>query len=247
MDSIWLITFIGFASGVIGTGLGGVLGSFFRAHTRRGISFALEFTGGLMLAVVCFDLLPEAFGQAGLFLAVCGIFLGVLTVILLQNLIYKNKKLDSSQPLLKSGLFIAIGMALHNFPEGLAIGSGFSISQVIGFSIFSVIALHDVVEGACVTLPIRAGGKGPLYAVGAACLSGVPTGFGALIGAAAGAVNPGVTALCLSFAAGAMLYIVCGDIFVQSKKMYPGRLPAVGNILGFVVGMVLTLLITGAV
>ena len=245
MNHLVWITLIGFASGVLGTGLGGLLCSFFQIKGNKKLSFVLEFTGGLMVAVVCFDLLPEAFREGGILLAVLGIFFGVAIVVLLQNWIYGKNKFKSDNSLLKSGIFIAVGMALHNFPEGLAIGSGFSVSSSIGMSILIVIALHDVVEGACVSLPIRAGGKTASFAVRVACMSGLPTGIGAFIGAILGEVSPMITTICLSFAAGAMLYIVCGDILLQSKKLYPGRFPALGYIFGFVIGMIITMTVVG--
>ena len=61
------------------------------------------------------------------------------------NKIYSKKESDNS--LLKTGIIICIGLAIHNFPEGLAIGSGFDASQKLGISLAIAIALHDIPEG----------------------------------------------------------------------------------------------------
>ena len=68
-------------------------------------------------------------------------------------------------------------------------------------------------------------------------LSGVTTGIGALFGALIGSISKTVIAICLSIAAGAMTYIVSGELIPESNKLYSGRLTAIGNILGLLVGI----------
>ena len=68
-------------------------------------------------------------------------------------------------------------------------------------------------------------------------LSGVTTGVGAFFGAIVGGISQNIIAMCLSFAAGAMLYIVSGELLPASNSLYKGRLPALGNITGFVLGI----------
>ena len=73
-------------------------------------------------------------------------------------------------------------------------------------------------------------------------MSGLATGLGALIGGIVGKVSEQVIAVCLSFAAGAMLYIVSGELIPESNKLYKGRMSAIGNMLGFVIGICVTIL-----
>lgn len=86
-------------------------------------------------------------------------------------------------------------------------------------------------------LPLKEGGlkiyKIMIYVI----LSGLATGVGALIGAVIGKVSIQIIAMCLSFSAGAMLYIVSGELIPQSNKLYKGRMSAIGNILGLIIGM----------
>jgi ZIP family zinc transporter len=93
-----------------------------------------------------------------------------------------------------------------------------------------------------IALPMRAGGLRLRKAFGYALLSGIPTGIGALIGAALGEISPAVIALCLGFAGGAMLYVVCGDLVPRSKSLYRGRFPVFGGLLGFGLGLLISLL-----
>ena len=71
-------------------------------------------------------------------------------------------------------------------------------------------------------------------------MSGVTTGIGAFFGALVGSISQIIIAMCLAFAGGAMLYIVSGELLPESNHLYYGRFPALGNILGFIIGMFAT-------
>ena len=91
-------------------------------------------------------------------------------------------------------------------------------------------------------VPMKSGGmkiyKIMIYVI----LSGLATGVGALIGSIIGKVSEKVIAICLSFAAGAMLYIVSGELIPESNKLYNGRISTLGNMLGFIIGIYVTIL-----
>ena len=67
---------------------------------------------------------------------------------------------------------------------------------------------------------------------------GITTGIGAFFGAILGGISQSLISLCLAFAAGAMLYIVSGELIPESKKLYKGRLASIGNIAGFILGII---------
>lgn len=71
-------------------------------------------------------------------------------------------------------------------------------------------------------------------------LSGIATGIGALIGCIIGKISKQIISVCLSFAAGAMLYIVSGELVPESNKLYHGRMTALGNIIGILIGIIVT-------
>ena len=68
-------------------------------------------------------------------------------------------------------------------------------------------------------------------------LSGVTTGIGALVGGIIGSISKDIIAFCLSFSAGAMLYIVSGELLPESNNLYKGKISSLGNILGFIIGI----------
>lgn len=119
----------------------------------------------------------------------------------------------------------------------MAIGSGFEASTALGFSLAIAICLHDVPEGISMAIPMKNGGMKPWKVMLYVILSGIATGFGALIGALVGTISVKVIAMCLAFAAGAMLYIVSGELIPESNKLYQGRISAIGNMAGFLIGL----------
>ena len=244
MNHFFGVVFIGFAAGILGTGMGGICALFFNTKGKRFMSFLLEFAAGLMIAVVCFDLLPEAFKLADLSWSIIGLVLGVMVIIYLDNYIKTqrfNKKLKSmNNRFLKTGILMGVGIALHNFPEGIAIGSGFEASRRLGFNLAFVIAIHNIPEGMAMALPMKAGGVENIKIFIYALMAGIPMGFGALIGALFGVVSNELIAICLSFAGGAMLYIVCGNLIPESKSIYKGRISTIGNILGIIIGIIIS-------
>lgn len=99
-----------------------------------------------MLAIICFELIPESLQISDISSSLIGILIGVVSMIFFDAKIkkmnrYKNNK---NSDLLKTGIVVGIGLAVHNLPEGLAIGSGFDASTKLGFSLAIAIALHDI-------------------------------------------------------------------------------------------------------
>ena len=143
----------GMFCGVFGTALGGVIAVFIRKHTDRLMGFLLEFSAGLMVGVSVFNLIPNAMELTSVWIVLLGVLTGILLSMLLQSkLKFSEKKplrgaSSRSFQLMRTGIFVAIGIALHNFPEGLAIGVGFGASHAIGLSLLLTIMIHDVPEG----------------------------------------------------------------------------------------------------
>lgn len=89
-------------------------------------------------------------------------------------------------------------------------------------------------------IPMKNGGMKKSKVIFYVILSGITTGIGAFFGAIVGSISENVIAICLSFAAGAMLYIVAGELIPESNKLYRGRMSAIGNMIGFIIGIFAT-------
>ncbi len=209
MQEILRTTLIGLFFGTFGTTIGGIIGVRTKRNSQKFLSFILAFASGLMMAIICFDLIPEAIEIGNMFNLNIGIFLGIFMMIYCDKIVEKKfntKKYDNN--LLKTGIIVSIGLAIHNFPEGLAIGSGFGSSIKLGLSLAIAICLHDIPEGISMAIPMKNGGMKKWKVVFLVVMSGITTGIGALVGAIIGGISESIISICLSFAAGAMLYII---------------------------------------
>ena len=151
MNEVLKTTLIGLFFGTFGTTIGGIIGITFKKTSNKFLSFILSFSSGLMLAIICFDLIPESMKLSNILSVLSGIIVGIIGIVICD--IFVQKKFDSTSKslennnLLKTGIIVSIGLALHNIPEGLAIGSGFGASIALGYSLAIAICLHDVPEG----------------------------------------------------------------------------------------------------
>ena len=249
MDTIIKTTLIGLFFGTFGTTIGGLIGIKLKNTSNKFLGFILSFASGLMIAIVCFELIPEAMQIASLSTVLLGIIVGIIIMIFCDVLVDKkfgkmmqtknksNIKANQAHNLLKTGVIVSIGLAIHNFPEGLAIGSGFEASIKLGLSLAIAICFHDIPEGISMAVPMKSGGMSPTKVIFYVVLSGLTTGLGAFFGAIVGGISQNIISICLSFAAGAMIYIVSGELIPESNKLYQGRMNAIGNMIGFIIGV----------
>lgn len=242
MDILYYFT-IGFIIGGIGTCIGGLFSVMIKKPNDRTVSGMLSFAAGIMLSIISFDLLPEAYKIGGFFIVTLGLAIGLLIVFIAEKMIpsqslkrYTGKKLSY----IKMSLIIIISMSLHNFPEGVAVGSSAVYSENLGLKIGILIAAHDIPEGMSVGVPLVMAGVSPLSVVLLTLLTGLPTAFGAVFGAALGGVSKYFIAFCLSAAASSMLYVSANELIPEANILYRGRSNAVFLLIGFICGCYLS-------
>lgn len=276
----WVII-ITVIAGVGGTGLGGLIGALVKRDSEKSVSLLLSFAGGVMLSVVCFDLILDAISQNRtsqqyLFFIVGMIVIGYVVVFLLNDMIDKrtnsevphinqdhpktadqlselihsdhyeeHKKMKTKKSLFIGGAVMACAIALHNLPEGMVIGASYVQEGSVGFSLSGgltmaiVIGLHNIPEGMSVSVPLIAGGMSKIKAVLVTALTGAPTIIGAILGYFLGNMSSLSMALSLSFASGAMLYVVFGELLPESILMWRSKAPAFGILIGMIVGILI--------
>ncbi len=262
-------------AGIGGTGLGGVIGALFKKDSNKTASLLLSFAAGVMVAIVCFDLILSALDtKTGVFTVCAGICAGVALVYLLNlfidrttnhevshidkshpetaddldEIIHSNhlsvhiRKHDDKVSLFVAGVIMACAIALHNLPEGMTIGASFAntngLMQGSALVLAVLIGLHNIPEGMAIAVPLINGGVKRRMAILVTALAGAPTILGAILGWWIGDLGPLGLSLSLSFASGAMLYVVFGEILPQSILMYRSKLPAFFVIIGMLVGLI---------
>ncbi|SES82486.1 zinc transporter, ZIP family [Natronincola peptidivorans] len=242
MSDLWRTTLIGLMVGMIGTGLGGSMAFLLKNPSKRFLSGIIGLSSGLMVAIVTFELIPEAFMLGGTIQIAVGIAIGAFLASYLDIMIshlYK-KSLYGKPGFIKTGVLLGVGIALHNFPEGLAIGSGFVAQSRLGVGLAIVIALHNMPEGLAMVTPMRVGGYSSTKAFLLTLAAGAPMGLGAFVGAFIGTFAYGFIGVCLAFAGGTMLYITFGELIPRAKDLYGGRISTICSIFGFIAGMLIS-------
>jgi len=242
---ILFITLAGLLSGVLGTGGGGLAVILLDKMWDDILGVLLGFSAGIMTVVIFLDLIPEALEYGSLVSAFGGLLLGVLLIALLdinfphQHFSLHREGRSDRGKYIKTGLLLSIGIALHNIPEGVAIGAGFMASRSTGLSLAVLIALHNVPEGMAVATALGIAGLKSHYILLITILAGVPMGLGALVGGLLGGVSDNFLSAALGFAGGAMLYIVYDELIPDSHRKTEGHTAIIGIIAGVMVGIIL--------
>lgn len=236
----------GFIIGGIGTFIGGLISIIIRKPSDRTVSGMLSFAAGIMLSIVSFDLMPEAYEIGGFFIVTLGLAVGLLIIFIAEKILpspkltrYKGKKLSY----IKMSLIIMISMSLHNFPEGIAVGSSAVYSENLGLKIGLLIAAHDIPEGMSVGVPLAMAGITPMNVVLLTLLTGLPTAFGAVFGAVLGGISKYFIAFCLSAAASSMLYVSANELIPEANILHRGKSSAVSLLIGFICGCYLSFVV----
>ena len=242
---------------LLGTTLGAGTVFFLKRELQPAVQKTLlGFAAGVMIAASVWSLLipaidmAEASGVVAWVPAVASFLSGVGFLLLLDTFV-PHLHLDTERPegkacgLGKSSMLM-LAVTLHNIPEGMAVGLAFAlVSGGEGFAGAAALAMgigiQNFPEGAAVALPLRQGGwSRPRAFVGGMLSGAVEPVFGVLAALAAAGVDPLMPWL-LSFAAGAMLYVVVEELIPQAHS----RAGTCGFVMGFLVMMVLDVALGG--
>ena len=252
-DAFWgiLIPFLG-------TSLGAGCVFFLKNSLRDGIQRALTgFAAGVMVAASVWSLLIPAMEQAAdlgglaFFPAAVGFWLGILFLLLLDHLIphlHQNSlQAEGPKSQLQRTTMMVLAVTLHNIPEGMAVGVVYAgylagtaqITAAGALALSLGIAIQNFPEGAIISMPLRAEGMKKGRAFWGGVLSGIVEPIGAVLTIlAAGIVVPALPYL-LSFAAGAMLYVVVEELIPEMSQGQHSNVGTVFFAVGFSVMMVL--------
>ncbi|MBU3179870.1 ZIP family metal transporter [Clostridium psychrophilum] len=236
-SSIIIIIIFSGVMALIGTMLGAILGVTMNKPSRRFLGNIIGFASGLMLSIVVFELIPDAINKMGIIGALMFLILGIIIVVIIDRSSNLSSNVNSQHT--KVAFMVAVGIMIHNFPEGLVMGFGFANGDNLGLKMSMIIAIHDIPEGLAVAAPLMLSGIKSNKILFYAFLTALPTAIGAWIGIYIGSISVVVLGSALAFASGVMLYVIHGEMIPESKKLWPGITSTLGILLGMIVGLLM--------
>ena len=257
---MWEAILFTVTAGVVGTALGGLCGVLFQRAGERTLGYVLSFAGGIMLSLVCFELMPESVENGNLALSGVSALFGMLLILVLNRAVDGKHghthvhmhgtrqpcdgscETDSRKAMRRAGWILLAALAVHNIPEGFAMGAGIAGGEgsAFGLRVSLMIALHNLPDGMAIAVSLTMGGMNKWKAFGMTALSGVPTVLGGVLGYLLGGLSPYAVAVSLAAAGGALLYVTFCEILPQTIRLNGGEAPALFAVIGVVAGMVIS-------
>lgn len=224
-----------------GLSLGIIMLYLFHIKNKRLMGMLFGGTSGLMLAMICFDVLPEGLDKGRMDLVFVGIIIGALLGLLLDDLVPSiQQRLGArSSDVGKMGLILVLGLAFHNFPEGFALGAMAQASMATISQFAIILALHSIPEGIALAIPFKQGGTRLRFMLLMSTSLGLVMGAGAICGYLLSGINEGLVATGLGVASGLILYIISEELLPESKKIWNGRMTSIAMIVGLMLGIIL--------
>ena len=243
----------GGVAGFVATTVGALPAFVLKSLQQKHEDAMLGMAAGMMLASAAFSLLLPGIEAgthiagssfAGAALVVLGMAMGVMLMLGLDAFTpHEHDKTGPCGPgherCDRIWLFV-MAIAIHNLPEGMAVGVGFAQGDVsVGLPLATAIALHDIPEGLAVAMTLRAIGTPVWKAVGIAAIGGLLEPVGALIGVSLVGGSAMAYPVGLGLAAGAMLFVVSHEVIPETHRHGHQTTATMGLMVGFALMMVL--------
>ena len=250
--------FIGLFVPFLGTALGAACALFMKNQISRRVEKALlGFASGVMVAASVWSLLlpaldhAEGMGVWSFVPATGGFWIGILFLLVLDHIIphlHENSEApEGPHTHLRRRSMLMLAVTLHNLPEGMAVGvvlaalcsGGMGVTPASAVALAVGIAIQNFPEGAIISMPQRAAGKGRFRAWGSGVLSGVVEPVGAALTLLLARLMTPLLPWMLGFAAGAMFYVVVEELIPEATEGDHSDLGVLLFAVGFAVMMVL--------
>lgn len=241
----------------LSTGIGSLIAVFIKNPKQVYLAFALGLSAGVMIYISFMELLPESFEQLGSVISLVLFFSGMVIIGIIdrfvpeiQNPHHESAVMDkTSGKLLKTGVVTAIVMAIHNFPEGVAVFGSALNEPRLGLLVAFAVAIHNIPEGVAVSMPIFFATKSKKKAFFYSLLSGLTEPIGAILAYLflMPFLSQNILSGLLALVAGIMVYISLDELIPTAHKckdqcaMYQ-QIVILGVALGMLI-MALTLII----
>jgi ZIP family zinc transporter len=236
------------------TGIGGMIVLLFGRISNRVMGLFMGFAGGVMIVISFLNLFFEALTLLNYYEVTVAFTLGALLMMAVDLTIphieagrWEKGVVDVR--LLSSGFVIALGMFLHNFPEGLVVSASYSHLPRLGLMIALMICLHNIPEGIATATPLILAGMGRFKAVALTVISGLSEPIGALIGSTlllTFGKGSGIIGWGLALASGVMTYITVDELIPMAHEyssQFHKHTVSIGLLSGMIFAQIISLVL----
>jgi ZIP family zinc transporter len=235
----------------LATGVGGLLVVFFGKLSNRTVGFAMGIASGVMLMVAFNDLFLEAVKILTHPQLIIAFSLGAI-IIMVIDLAIPHIELTAGMgdgahsKIYRTGMLIAIGITIHNFPEGLVVSAGYTYLPKLGLTITLAIMMHNIPEGVATAIPLCASNMKRSRIMLITFLSGLAEPIAALVGAIALSFfsSPIVIGVALALAAGVMTYITADELIPVAHEYGHKHVVSVGLLLGMLFALLIDVILS---
>lgn len=239
-------TIIGLGVGGVGIGLGGLAACSLGKRSGKVLGLILAVAAGMIFSLLAFELLPESVEAGGITVTFLGIAAGLILILQIERFSHSVIIItDNPQRSLfiRSGILFALGIAIHNFPVGFAMGAGLVNQPQAVFDLATTMIFHNFPEGLAMSLPLIFAGLNRVFIPVAASIVALPAGLGSLIGSILGIINPFILAFIFGIAIGTILFVTWHEILGHARKKvtWTSLLPSLG--VGMLLGKLFTFLL----
>lgn len=213
----------------------GVLLAIYVTRSIKWIPVGIGFSVGIMLSIALFELIPESLTSAKPINVVVAIsfgsaLMGLLHYVIPHTHLFEEKGLIGSD-VSRTAYLVALGLILHDFPEGFAMANAYITYPSMGVVVALAIAVHNIPEEFAMAVPIIAT-RSRAFLLRAAIISGSAEPAGATIGLLTANADPGLVPIFMAFAAGAMVFVSLHELVPMAKQYGELRLFGVGLFAG---------------
>jgi len=233
------------------TGIGGIIVLMMRKASDRVVSFSLGFASGVMLLVAFNNLFLEAERLLTHFELIVMFSLGALMMIGLDLTIphievTTGKEEGKNAKMLRTGTLIALGITIHNLPEGFVVAAGYTYMPSLGLIIAVAIMLHNIPEGVATAIFFTKAGMKSFKIAILTLLSGLAEPVAALVGAVVLSLagTKTVVGFSLVFAAGVMTYITADELIPVAHEYGYKHTVSVSLLLGIIFALMVDVLLS---
>jgi ZIP family zinc transporter len=249
-----LFAFLLTAIAGLSTGIGSLIALLAKKTNKNFLSFSLGFSAGIMLYVSFMEMMPQALSglstvygeKSGTFYLILAFFAGIILINLIDFLIPEQinpheahgvEEMSDTSQLKRTGIMVAISIAIHNFPEGIATFTSALGSLDVAIPITVAIAIHNIPEGIAVAVPIYHSTGSRKKAFWYSFLSGLAEPLGALLAFffLMKFWNPSLNGLILAAVSGIMVFISLDELLPSAEKYGKHHLSITGVVVGMAV------------